>query len=291
MAEIQHVTFPAALPTNRVKRALKVALGKIISLVNPMMRMAVERGDLPDSPTAAQKLVLAAFVAKCLKEQTPEKLTELQTWLWRSGQAVTFHAAASNRFQTWWLDTHSKILDDITSAQQDMNEPFTLCEIGCGSGLILRDIRKRKTANFSRYIGLDLSPKQIETNKAEATENPDFSGIEYVAADAREWIPKNIQQGWVILTNAGVMEYWTQEQLRSFFQSIESTPGCMLALIEPLGEDFDPDVETQSRPYHFEQSFSHPYPQLLEQHGWSVVSRKAAEVGGLRWILLCARNA
>jgi SAM-dependent methyltransferase len=142
----------------------------------------------------------------------------------------------------------------------------TLCEIGCGSGLVLEDLAKRLT-QLDAFIGLDLSPDQTQRNRERAVDHR----IRFEAGDATVWIPEHASSGTVFLTVAGVLEYLPRHKLSLLFETIGRTLApSVIAVIEPIPADYDLEKEIDSRPYGPEHSLGHNYPHLLRAAGFDI---------------------
>jgi len=137
-----------------------------------------------------------------------------------------------------------------------------LCDIGTGNGLYL-DHLSRQLPSIQRFIGIDLNAERIERNKVIYRGRP----LEFVHTEAIDWIRKNAKPGTLFVT-VGTLAYATPNELPELLQFIQShVAPTALALSEPV--DYDTDQETESRP-RGECAYSHPYPHLLRQAGFSI---------------------
>ena len=281
---IHNVQFPLHLPTHPLKRAIKVALGRVLAWLRPRQMEQVRAGRLPPRLTALHRLLIAAHVADCERAGTPERLTPLQNWLWRGEQSVNFHAQAEARFQSWWMDCDSAITLPMTKLFADHPERFhTLCEIGCGHGLVLQDLATRFPA-LKTLIGLDMSAAQTERNRARFAGGDARLGFE--SGDALEWLPAHVGAGWMLFTNAGVLEYFPPAALEQLLRQLSARGPCAFALAEPVAADFDWRHATASMPFSAERTFSHPYPHLFRQAGWQVLFAEERQPSSRHLLLL-----
>lgn len=281
------IQFPAyQLPSNPLKRLVKLTAATVLALVLPTRMNKVRAGDLPDILGRVDRLLVARWVAKCEAQDRIEDLTPLHRWLWRSEQALDIHALCEERFENLWTPHLSEICTPIAEIVGQQPEHFTtLCEIGCGTGTVLKDIARRLSPNELQYIGLDLCEPQIAQNEA----NNRAENFKYVAADAQQWLPSQLNAGWITITNGGVFEYFTAEQLSSLFKSIHDSarPG-ILALAEPIPNDFDFTSENESRAWQAEKTLGHNYPLLVKNAGLEIVFQKDILIDDLRWLLIVA---
>lgn len=63
----------------------------------------------------------------------------------------------------------------------------------------------------------------------------------------------------------------------------------IVALVEPLYDDFDLENETSSRASGTENSFTHHYPLLLQESGFEIEFQKEPEME-FRWMMMIARG-
>lgn len=94
--------------------------------------------------------------------------------------------------------------------------------------------------------------------------------MQFVAADAGEWIPKNGQRNTIYLTSRGVLEYFTEQDLLDLLSTISNMGNSIFVAIEPVGLDHDLDINPHSRLYGGEKSFSHNYKVLFPKAGFSI---------------------
>ena len=289
---IQGVQYPLAQPASAWKRWLKVCVGKLLALVLPSRMRLLRAGQWPSARLSKlDKQLIAVLVDEHERSGTLGALSGLHQSLWRADQAVSVHAQAEARFQTWWVGRHSAVIAPLREAMTERaaaGAPVqTLCEIGCGSGSVLADIVQR-LPELDALIGLDLNQKQTEANRLRFRDQP---RLRFETADATRWIASDAQPGWAYLVNGGVLEYFSEAMLQDLFITIarDKAPALFM-LVEPIALDYDLERETASRPYNFERSLGHNYPYWLRRCGWRVRWQKRQEVGGNCWLLLVAET-
>lgn len=284
---LRHIQFPGyQLPASGWRRWLRQALAAVASTLTPQRAARVRSGDLPARLNWWDRLLVAGWISDCEARQALEELGPLHAWLWRSEQAVEIHRLCDERFVTHWQPLLSKVVAPLQ--QQLALHPgriTRLCEIGCGTGRVLADLRQRLGPSALQYIGLDLSPDQIAANRR----NPACEGLQFECADARHWVPQQLGAGSVVLTSGGVFEYFSAAELTRMFRWLAGTgaPG-MLVLAEPIPDDMDLDQETQSRAWHSERTLGHNYRHLVAKSGLRQVFEHTGEADGMRWLLLVA---
>jgi SAM-dependent methyltransferase len=287
---IEGVQYPLAQPAAAWKRRLKARLGGIVALLQPGRMRLLRAGQWPSERLSKlDKLLIAALVDEHERKGTLGALSGLHQTLWRTDQAVSVHAQAEERFQTWWVGRHSAIVAPLKEAMDTLAARGTpieaLCEIGCGSGSVLADIAQR-LPELKQLIGLDLNQKQTEANRARFADQP---RLRFECADATEWIAAQAPAHCAYLVNGGVLEYFSEAMLEALFTGIAAHKApALFALVEPIASDYDLERETASRPYNFERSLGHNYPWWLGRTGWRVRWQERQVVGGANWLLVVA---
>jgi trans-aconitate methyltransferase len=281
--------FPLSQSGSRPTLMLKIEVGRLIGWLAPRRVTRVLAGDIPPRIGFLDRAVVAHLVDKHAREGTLDQLAPLHAWLWKGDQAVSFHAQAKARFDSFWLTHHVAIVEplrQIFGHSQDGGSTYrVLCEIGCGSGLVLEDIARR-LPSVERLVGLDLSERQTELNKSHTLD----PRICFESGDATEWIPRRGCAGTVYLTVAGVFEYFPRNALQKLFAGIAANQSpAAVALIEPVPADYDFDNEVASRPYGFENSMGHNYPRLLSDAGFRICFQEKQIVEQQTYLLLVAK--
>lgn len=279
------VQFPAAVPGGRLKRAIRTTLGRLLTLVDPAAAARVAAGDLPARLGRRERLLIASLVARHAKAGTLDQLAPLHAWLWQGEQAVSFHQWAQARFDSWWTPYHAQIVVPLRSLIERDGSPYhSLCEIGCGSGLILEDLARR-LPTLRSITGLDLSASQTRLNRSRRVD----PRIRFEHGDACQWIPRQGGAGTVYLTVAGVFEYFSRDSLQSLFALLaQQQAPAVIALIEPIAANHDLDQDPQSHPYGFENSVGHNYRHLLREAGFELHFLRRQHLEGQMFLLLVA---
>ena len=143
-----NVQFPTAQTGNRFILMVKIAIGRFISWVAPDFAARVAAGQMPPRIGFLERSVIAYQVHRHVEAGTLDQLAPLHAWLWSGEQAVSFHEQAKARFDSFWLAHHSAIIEPIRllfepDPSSGLSAYRRLCEIGCGSGLVLEDIARR----------------------------------------------------------------------------------------------------------------------------------------------------
>lgn len=261
---IEEINFPLQLPAGRAKRWARVLLGRLLCAVAPNRERALLAGEVEHPFVLADRLRVAALVDRHLRQGTLDQLAPIQARFWAGGQATDFHAHAESRFQSWWVERHSKVVGWMQDERQRRPGAYRrLVEIGCGSGLVLADIAQR-VPELDTLVGLDLSAPQIEMNR-QRFKDP---RLQFEAGDASDWIARHLEPGSIVFTNAGVLEYFSMPKLRALFRDVAAKAPAMIVMIEPMALGFDADSDAEPTPYGAENSLSRPYARLLREAGF-----------------------
>ncbi len=109
------------------------------------------------------------------------------------------------------LDLHAALIPLLRVVLIRRGGEFsTLCEIGCGSGRVLRDCAER-LPQIVRYVGLHDSRTQTQLNRALYRDFP----IRFECVSLLEWVATQAAPGSVFLTDA--------DELRSFDAALLGT--------------------------------------------------------------------
>lgn len=271
--------FPLALPHGRLRRWIKTALGSLFIAMQPALAQRLEAGQAPRN--LGERIALAGLVRRHRKTGTLDRLAPQHARFWESAAAVRFHAGTEARFQHTFMVVHRGIVDRLAGLLED-GAFDTLCEIGCGSGLVL-DYAAHRLSGLRRLVGIDLSVEQSALNAARATD----PRLTFVGADAAQWIPAHAGAGWAFLSY-GVLEYIPHKALSELFATMAARSPTLVALIEPIDAAFDFARDGDSRAYGGELSYTHNYPRLLADAGFGLVHREECVHRGMRWLMLIA---
>jgi trans-aconitate methyltransferase len=100
----------------------------------------------------------------------------------------------------------------------------TLCEIGCGPGLVVNYLVDA-LPGIEQFVGLDLSATQIARNRA-AIVRPK---LPYEAGEAHGWLNEYGGTGWIIFCAGGVLEYLAPERLETLSGHVGGRRGTQFA--------------------------------------------------------------
>lgn|GEM_PF-2410706 len=267
----------------------KVSIGTLLMLIFPNRRRRMEKlATIPwhsdQAPDAIDRLIRSSLLWWRSRDTSGNKLASLHQEFWREQSANDYYLGTTSRFEKVFLPNFDHFLDSVSAAMVKYNLKHVV-EIGCGDGQLLRHMKQRVPAK--RYIGIDLSEDQIAKNRERDTE----LGLEYHCGDAAQWIASSSPSNSLYVTGLGVLEYFTQSQLEGLLQTItdNSSPACAL-FIEPIDIHANLSEFNESYVAGEEHSFTHHYPNRLQECGWTILHTEEILLTPYRWIVVTASS-
>ena len=229
--------------------------------------------------------LLAALVTQHKAAGRLHELADLSERYWASDSAAQYHHRWQQRFHTLFLPHHARIVSTLRRVVAESPATYsTLCEIGCGSGLVVNYLVD-ELPGIEQFVGLDLSSTQIARNRA-AIVRPK---LRYEAGEAHGWLTEHGGTGWIIFSVGGVLEYLAPERLETFLGmlAVDKRPS-LLAIVEALAPQHDLSVAEDSVIFAAENVFSHNYPRLCERAGFEIRFTSEYTTENQRWLTLIA---
>lgn len=226
-----------------------------------------------------ERLMRYALVKKLDKIQDYDAIAEQNRKFWEDDSAVELFTETEDTFETDFLPHCTFIFDQLKEELSNQCEEFdTIVEIGTGNGDVLEYLSK-EFPQVSRLIGIDLSQHQIDLNSERFKEN---LKLEFVAADAFDWVIEHGQSNAIYVSSRGVLEYFLEERLQDLLTKINQLGNIFFVAIEPNGADHNFEIHPSTQLYGNEPSFSHNYPQLFKNAGFTLwhFSQKPWHNGG-----------
>ena len=280
---MSNVRYPLGMPANPLKRAMKVGVGQLLAWLFPARARALLDGVPMETLTRGDYWMLTALAHRAARRGEMHRLGPVFTEFWKSRAAEHFTPDVDDRYRELFLKHHAAIVTPLVEAARAAGCRH-LVEIGCGNGDVLRHYA-RELPELASLTGLDLNGPLLAT----AQQRTDDARIAYHEGDARLLVREHTQAPAVVMSNGGVLEYLTEQELREMFGWLaKGRTAPVFALVEPLGSGHDLDRSTGSEPYGAEFSHSHHYPLLLTQAGYAIRFRQEVFTGPQRWILLVA---
>lgn len=214
-----------------------------------------------------ERLMRYALVRKLDKIKDHDTIAEQNRKFWEDNSAVELFTETEDTFETDFLPHCTFIFDQLKEELSKQTEEFkTIVEIGTGNGDVLEYLSK-EFPQVNRLVGIDLSQHQIDLNTKRFKNN---KKLEFVAADAYEWVKSNGDSNAIYVSSRGVLEYFLEERLQELLTNIYQLGHIFFVAIEPNGADHDFETQPQTQLYGDEPSFSHNYPYLFKNAGFTL---------------------
>ena len=163
-----------------------------------------------------------------------------------------------------YIPAYQDVVTDLIPLLKEKNIE-RVNEFGTGDGQWLNYLTQQWPF-ISRYTGIDISSHQIKKNQKI------FPNITFEAADLVDWAQSNVTPHALYHTNGGVLEYLSEASVRKLLTLIkEKAPSSVLFFNEPIYEDYDYKVDTDSRIVGSEFTYNHNYVHLFKELGIEMV--------------------
>jgi trans-aconitate methyltransferase len=202
-----------------------------------------------------------------------------------SKEAQVFGESYAIRFREQFLESDAEVFDHVDELMNWQPIDY-IYEIGCGNGHVLEYMSER-FAIAEKLIGIDIDEALIRQNRARFGADR----MQFVQADALEWMRKHARNSCLIVTNGGVFEYFLEKELVELFAAASGLGPIIVALIETIGIDHDLERDGATHVYGRELSFSHNYPRLLRDAGFQMHHEsERVDQNGNRWLRIVAKS-
>lgn len=266
-----------------LKNFAKVIAGTGLEIFRRDLREGIDRGERSESDVKARELILRARLVRARLRGDAEAIEKAQFAYWGGATADCYYDRFLNRFRDWFLGPHQVIVDELAVLLRQA--PYRrLVEVGCGDGRVLEHLSKKLDA-VGTLVGIDINPSIIERNRNTYASN---TRMRFESGDATAWLRQNPVSGTVLMTYGGVMEYFTDLDLRRVFADLARSAPAAVALVEPVDPEHDLANDRGSHVYGEESSFSHNHRALLEAEGYTIRFAREMDLGKVRWMLMIA---
>jgi len=262
-----------------MKEKIKNVIGNILVAIQPNKAAELAKNGMTiewyHKLTLKERLMRNAILKKAESSGDFKTLAEFHRNYWVN-KGVDFFSSTDDSFEQVFLP-HCSFIFDLLQEQllKESNDFDTIVEIGTGNGNVLAYLES-KFPKISRFIGIDLSEDQIKINKNRFEKE---GNLEFVSADAFDWVASYGEPNMIFITSLGVLEYFTEERLTAFFALLYGLGNIIFVAIEPNGVDHNFSINPNSQPYGHERSFSHNYPVLFENAGFKLWHESKKQLG------------
>lgn len=238
--------------------------------------------------SVSERLMRAALMKNLEEIHDHDTIAEQNRNFWID-RAPQLFSELEDTFRTDFLPNCTFIFDILKEEISNQSEEYnTLVEIGTGNGDVLNYLCS-EFPEINRFIGIDLSRDQIELNHVKFIDN---KKLEFVVADAFDWVKEHGQGNTIFVTSRGVLEYFMESRLKELFNQINQLGKTIFIAIEPNGADHNFETNPNSQLYGKEPSFSHNYPKLFKDANFTIwhFSQKPWSGGGNTQTFIGAKN-
>ncbi len=254
---------------SQTKEQIKQVIGTMLLPLMPKRaaRLADEEFSMSTSGrNLIDSCLRVGMAQKLLSENGDTQLADYHRNFWTKENSLPYHRGVRQQVVDAFNDHFTFLIAEINALIEEEPSLNTLIEIGAGGGSLLNLLAER-IEGIENYIGIDLSPEIIEENK----EIYNADHFRWIADNGKTWVEEHGEANTIYMTFRGVLEYFTNQELREMFGRIasEKSPSVYIG-VEPMALDHDLATQFDSRPYGTEYTFSHNYPHLLQESGFKV---------------------
>ena len=249
-------------------RLLKGTAGRVLMTMRPELSSEIRKTPFANGLPLSGRLIRNGHFMNAVGAHDHGMIRDFLRDYWSSGASDEFYEGLSHRYETLFLRYHSSIVGETARAMKRTGRTFRqMVEIGAGDGKIL-DHFSRHLADVPAFHGVDVNLPQVENNRRIYQANPKLS---FHHSDGLHWLNENGGTGTILVTNGGVLEYFTRPELEDLFGRMGSGWGpCVVSLTESIAADHDLVNESWTYPYGWELSLSHNYIALLQDAGFTI---------------------
>ncbi|MBF9034656.1 methyltransferase domain-containing protein [Rhodobacterales bacterium HKCCE2091] len=265
---------------------IKSVAGLAATALLPRLRAEVEAGDMSGPHPRVKRMIAHTLITRLNAEGDQLKVQRALTGRWRARHMpIEYYDRHSDRFMAFWNGPHAPIQGWLSefAAEKPVSQ---LIEIGCGDGRALSLLADR-VPDIPKLVGVDINEKIVARDRETYDGNP---RLDFVAADATEWLTTHAGPGSVLMSYGGVMEYIAPETISEWLVLLRDQGGLGALIVEPVDPAHDLDNDPSSRIHGTEDSFSHNHRALLEAAGLRMRRYETVTWAGIKWVMILAET-
>ena len=262
--------------------ALKLIVGRTAEAVFPELGREIDAGRNNARAARLKRAIVYARMRRAKAKGDTAAVEDVLAAFWKGASGDRFFSRyAEDRFKMF-RENHAGIVDTLAAVLQAHGGFSRLVEIGAGEGAVLAYCAER-LPGVSQAIGLDINASVV----ADATSrHPPGGKLTFINTDARTWLAAHPQPGTVLLSNGGVLEYFSEAAFDGLLQALAAAPPAAIALVEPVAPEHDLATQHGSFTFGLENSFSHNHRHRLERAGFEVVFEEHRPIFGHRGLMM-----
>lgn len=249
-------------------RLLKGTAGRMLMTVRPDFSSEIRKSPFASHLPLSGRLIRNGHFMNAVKAEDHGMIRDFLRDYWASSASDEFYEGLSHRYESLFLTYHSSIVDETRKAMDSTGLAFRqMVEIGAGDGKILHHF-SRCLPELPAFHGVDVNQVQVENNRDTYRRS---ERMFFHHADGLKWLEAHGGAGTVLVTNGGVLEYFTRQELAGLFGRMgRGNEPCVISLTESIAADHDLEKEPRTYPYGWELSLSHNYLALLKDAGFRI---------------------
>ena len=271
--------------SHSVKDRLKISAGKALAQLFPARTEQLESSPTNYSRNRRDQLIMAFVRDRARLSDDARFFEALHREFWSGDGGAVFSSNCDHRFEEVFLAQQKEEFALLESKWAEGKFDH-IVELGCSSGLLLQFLTSN-LPGVESAVGIDLNKQQIDANK----ENSGFDHrIEFCCTDGFEYVCANARPNTLFVTNGGVLEYFSREQLDRMLSKLAAEIGNSLFFsIEPIAPDHDWESSQDSIPFGQELSFSHNYQDVFKTNGFAIHHQRYVDFESWRWMATIAQ--
>lgn len=272
--------------SNSVKERLKISFGSTLAQIFPSRAEQLANSPTHSTQNRRDQLIMAFLRDRARLSNDTRFFEAFHRDFWSGDGGAVFSSNCDHRFEEIFLAQQQEEFSLLKSTWA-LGKYDHIVEIGCCSGLLLQFLTSN-LPGVESAVGIDINQSQISAN----TNNGSFdSRIEFHCADGYDYVCNNARPNTLFVTNGGVLEYFSREQLDRMLSKLGFEIGNSLFFsVEPIAPDHDWECSRESIPFGEELSFSHNYQDAFESNGFAVRHQRHVDFESWRWMATVAQT-
>jgi SAM-dependent methyltransferase len=273
----------------QVKKALALVVGTVTDFAMPHLGREIDAGRNTTRAVTLKRAILHSRMQRAQISNDPDRAVQVLNAFWRGAAGDRFHIDHGQASFEHFLANHAWTIEALDEFVRTSGLGFSrLVEVGCGIGASLSYCAE-KLPWAREAVGIDINAEAV--GRAAAGQPPG-SRLRFQCADAQGWLSANPQAGTVMISNGGVLEYFSQEHVDRLFEALALARPAAILLLEPVDDDCGLDGKPDSRTFTSvggvgsETTFSHNYRARLQQAGFEVVLSEDTRFNQVRGVIM-----
>lgn len=273
----------------QVKQALSLIVGAVADAAMPSLGRDMEAGRNNTQAVRLKRAILKARLRRAEASKDTANIQDALAAFWLGASGDEFHTEWGRASFEHFRDNHSALIDVFDQFVRTSGLGFSrIVEIGCGNGEALAYCAE-KLPWVVQGVGIDINAGAID--RATAAQ-PAGSRLSFKCADATDWLAAHPQPGTVMLSNGGVLEYFSQDSVDRLLDALALARPAAVLLVEPLDRGHDLDRQPDSHTFSStgaagkETTFSHNHRARLQQAGFEVVFAEETRLHEARGMMM-----